>query len=414
MSDRASPPHPRNRRRRAARANPPTHRVYLIPGFFGFSTLGDLAYFAHVRDEVTSLLADCGVRAVVEPIATRPTASFRRRATYLLDAITQTSGPGDPIHLVGHSSGGLDARLLATPGVVLREDLDVEPIASRVRTVVTVSTPHRGTPVATFFATMLGQRVLELLSLATIYVLRFGRLPLAVLLKLGAIFTRLDDSVGLQDNVVDQLFAQLLGDFTEDRRRTLERFFGDVSHDQALIPQLTPDGLDLFNTTARDRPGVRYGSVVAAARAPGLGSTIAAGLDPYAQATHALYQALYLVTSRMPRERLAPPNKQQTEMLVKAFGRVPDSTANDGVAPTLSQLWGEVIHVAQADHLDVIGFFDDRTHEPPHVDWVVTGSDFRRHHFEALWRDVVGFMVGDLRAGPTISTLKRDGARRST
>lgn len=31
----------------------------------------------------------------------------------------------------------------------------------------------------------------------------------------------------------------------------------------------------------------------------------------------------------------------------------------------------------------------------PHVDWLVSGSDFDRRGFEALWADVARFMVPD-------------------
>src|SRR5207249_2827513 len=72
---------------------------------------------------------------------------------------------------------------------------------------------------------------------------------------------------------------------------------------QALLPQLTPEGMEVFNAATRDRPGVRYGSVVTRARPPGVRSTLAAGLDPSAQASHAVYQALYRLASSPPRGR---------------------------------------------------------------------------------------------------------------
>jgi hypothetical protein len=61
--------------------------------------------------------------------------------------------------------------------------------------------------------------------------------------------------------------------------------------------------------------------------------------------------------------------------------------------PTRSQAWGRVLHAAIADHLDVLGHFHDASHDPPHVDWVVTGSGFNRARFEALWSDVTRFLT---------------------
>src|SRR5438552_2027521 len=138
------------------------------------------------------------------------------------------------------------------------------------------------------------------LSLWTVYVLRFGRLPISVVAKLGVLFARLDDHVGLNIALVDQLFGQLPADFSPNRRGAVETFFAEVSKDQALLPQLTPEGMDVFDAATRDRPGVRYGSVVTRARPPGVRSTLAAGLDPSAQASHAVYQALYRLASRTP------------------------------------------------------------------------------------------------------------------
>jgi hypothetical protein len=151
--------------------------------------------------------------------------------------------------------------------------------------------------------------------------------------------------------------------------------------------------MEVFNALARDRPGVRYGSVVTSARPPGMRSVLATGFDPAAQATHALYQALYrLAASRTGRE---PPSltRAQARALARAYGQVPDGAANDGVVPTLSQVWGDVIHAARGDHHDVIGNFDDPRHVPPHFDWLATGTGFGRPAFEALWTDVARYLA---------------------
>jgi hypothetical protein len=79
---------------------------------------------------------------------------------------------------------------------------------------------------------------------------------------------------------------------------------------------------------------------------------------------------------------------------------MPAADANDGIVPTRSQTWGHVIHAAVADHLDTLGHFRDATHDPPHVDWLVSGSAFDRRRFEALWADVTHFLVGDTLSQP--------------
>ncbi|HEX9815009.1 MAG TPA: hypothetical protein VGB31_08705, partial [Myxococcota bacterium] len=148
----------------------PTHDVYLIPGFLGFANVGRLSYFGHVRRIVTELLTERGIDTRIHVVQTPPAASLPFRAARVVETIAKTARRGRPIHLIGHSSGGLDVRLLASPGVALPTAMDVEQLAARVRSVVTVSTPHHGTPIASFFTTLRGQRLLQLVSLNTIYV----------------------------------------------------------------------------------------------------------------------------------------------------------------------------------------------------------------------------------------------------
>jgi len=369
-----------------------THRIYLVPGFFGFTNLGELRYFAHVLEFLRARAHALGIRAELHVVRTPPTASLPQRARRVLATVAGTMGRDGPVHLIGHSSGGLDARLAATPGALLPGIGRVEPVARRVRTVVTVATPHHGTPLASFFTSLLGQRLLGLLSLWTVYLLRFGRLPLSVVIKLGAIFARLDDHVGLNSALVDQLFRQLLAGFSPTRRGAVDAFVAEVSRDQALLVQLTPEGMDVFNAAAHDRPGVRYGSVVARARTPGVRSTLAAGLDPSAQASHAVYQALYRIASATAVRRLPSLSRAQAGALRRAYGTLPGATATDGIVPTRSQPWGDLVHAAQADHLDVIGHFHDRANPARHVDWLTTGSGFDVERFEALWGDVTAYV----------------------
>jgi len=371
------------------------HQIFLVPGFFGFANIGELLYFAHVRDYLTRACSWVGLETEVITVRTYPTSSIRRRAERLLEVIAEHASTGDgPIHLVGHSSGGLDARLLVSPGVHLRGEIDVEPFARRVQTVTMVSTPNHGTPVASFFTSLFGQKMLQLLSLGTMYVLRFGRLPSSVLFKLGALFARMDDWVGLRNNVLDQLCGQLLDDFSPERREAVELFLGDIGADQALVPQLTPEGMDVFNAASVDRPGVKYGSTVSYARRPGVVTTASVGLDPYGQGTHALFYGLYRLACGMPQEHMPELSDQQMDSLLHTYGIIPEKEANDGVVPTLSQVWGEVIHATRADHLDVLGHFGDGSREPPHIDWLSSGAGFGRAHFDALWSDVACFIAG--------------------
>lgn len=371
-----------------------THTVVVVPGFFGFQTLGALSYFVHVEEILTKALADVGIAAQVQVVGTLPTSSLRSRASKLAEAVAPLAArTAGPVHLVGHSSGGLDIRLLLTPGGAIPTSVDVEALAARVRTAVTVATPHYGTPLATFLTGVQGHRMLKVLSAVTSFTLRFGSQPLGGAVKLGKVLLRLDDIVGLRDTVLDQLYEGLLDELPGEHRESVQEFLGHVLDDHALAVQLTPAAIDMFNAGVGDRPGVRYGCVVTQARRPGVGTVLSVGFDPYAQVTQAIYQALYRVNMRMPLRQLGAITDQQAHVLTLAYGQLPDASANDGMIPTRSQLWGHAIHAARADHLDVMGYFDDHSHDPPHVDWLSTGSGFKRPDFEALWRDVAHFIA---------------------
>jgi hypothetical protein len=365
--------------------------VVLIPGFFGFANLGDFTYFGHVRDLLAEIGPRLGLEGEVEVVRTEPTASLPRRAAILAEAVTALleRSPGE-VSLVGHSSGGLDARLLLTPDASLPTGADVGRCARAVRAVVTVATPHQGTPLAGALGSLVGQQALRVLSLATIHTLRTGRLPLAVVLKMARLL-RLGRAP--PSGVLEQLTRQLLADFSGVRRRNLERFLAEVRTDQGLVAQLGAPAMDLFNASAGDRPGLPYGCVVAQARPPSLRSLVAAGLDPYKQATHALFVGLYRLARGPANGWLPRIDAGSADVLRRAFGFIPPAAANDGVVPTLSQVHGTILHAAWADHHDLLGHFHAPMHVPPHFDWMASGSGFTREHFEALWEDVAAFLA---------------------
>ena len=239
------------------------HHVYLIPGFFGFANFGDFKYFAHVREHLRDWLDRRGVNAAIHYAPSFPTASLRRRAGRVMEIVAETASDDDgPIHLIGHSTGGLDARLAVAPRASLLTAVDHEPFAQRVQSVVAVTAPHYGAPTAAFFTSLLGQRLLALLSLTTVHAIRLGSIPMPALVVLAGALGSTGALRSISGGVLDQVFQQVLRDFDAERRQTLQNYFGYVIHDQTLLVQLTPEGMDLFNAMATERVGVRRGGAV--------------------------------------------------------------------------------------------------------------------------------------------------------
>jgi len=369
------------------------HRIYLVPGFFGFANLGELVYFGHVRTFLEREFLRREIPVELHIVPSHPTASIRVRARDLLETIEQTArGDDGPIHLIGHSTGGLDARLLLSPGVTLGDGLDPTPWVGRVRSLVTLATPHHGTPLASLFSSMLGARMLGVLSLFTLVSLRYGRVPLSVSLKLASLLRRSRSNERMA-TLLDQLFTQLLGDFSQERRQALVAFFAQVSSDQSLVAQLALEAMDLFNAGTLDRPGVRYGCVITRAEPPSLRARMSIGVSPYGQGTYALYSFLHGRSSQFPESRRPRLPGEQAERFRLADGTTPSLRSSDGIVPSWSQIWGEVIALVKADHLDVIGHFDDPANRGQHMDWLLSGSGFSREDFETTWRKVTDFCL---------------------
>lgn len=137
------------------------HHVCLIPGLLGFSEIGGITYFHHVRELLEDWVRAADAPVVIHNVATSPTASIRGRAARVFEV--------DPREL--------------------------EALSSRVQTVVTVATPNYGAPAAAFFNSAMGGQILKMISLATIYTMEYRKLPLSVLLAVGRVITRLDDLV---------------------------------------------------------------------------------------------------------------------------------------------------------------------------------------------------------------------------
>jgi triacylglycerol lipase len=148
----------------------------------------------------------------------------------------------------------------------------------------------------------------------------------------------------------------------------------------------------LFEAAVADRPGVDYGSVVAGVPPPRERFSARAVLAPERVALRALFRLLHGLASRPhPHYPYPKPSAAVQRRLERGFGFEVTPGTNDGVVPTLSQLHGRLLHVARADHLDVVGHYTlaERT-----GDWLPSGAGFTPEGFVATWDAVAAAIAG--------------------
>lgn len=373
------------------------HHVYLIPGMFGFGRLAGVDYFEHVKTAMTRHFEAEGQRLVIEVSPSPPTSSLRHRARILAKTVLHTlRDETGPIHLVGHSTGGLDSRLLLSPRSQLGIETSLLGWTPRVRTIVSVNTPHYGTPLAGYFSTVAGTRLLYALSLLTIVSLSLGEPSLSVFSRLVASLGDLDSVLGQDSKLVSRVTDVVLRVVDKQRRAEVVRYLRKVRLDQGGLIQIMPEAIELFNAATEDSPNVRYGCVLTGAPLPLKIKFVQRMLSPYAAATGALFATLYQLSSqRPPMYHYAKPDAQQEEKLKWSFGSTIDDRANDGVVPSLSMLWGELLWCGEADHLDILGHFHDDQKPRQHVDWMMSGAHFTRHRFDQAMHAIVQFILRD-------------------
>lgn len=129
--------------------------VVLAPGFLGFSRFGGFYYFADRLLAVVRGLLEARLERTVPvvPVTTLPTDSLRNRQRALLENLAVLAAelaPLERLHLIGHSTGGVDVQLLACTTTVDGEAWDEEAnrVRKRIASVATVAAPHYGTSLA--------------------------------------------------------------------------------------------------------------------------------------------------------------------------------------------------------------------------------------------------------------------------
>jgi triacylglycerol lipase len=258
----------------------PPYPFVLAHGFFGFDQFAGLdfeTYYYHVKDH----LAAQG--EIVDTPAVDPFNDSDYRGQQLLvkvQAFLAETGAAK-VNLIGHSQGGLDARVVAD----LRPDL--------VASVVTVSTPHRGTPV--------GDVAMKLLA---------------------------DPNA---QAVIDAL-TKLLGGALYDT-------VGNATSLTKALELFSQPGITAFNTKHPDAPGVFYASIAGRSALHGMGNDCEADvvvpfIQPWESGLDPINPLFYA-----------------TDLLLSGTS----NQIHDGLVRAKDAKWGEYWGCLPADHVDEVG-----------------------------------------------------------
>ena len=383
--------------------------MIMVPGFGGFDILGNLKYY----EGVLEILLDQGRWKPKRPLCLHffpnlPAAGVATRARSLGTWLAKRRMRGtfqahDAIHLIGHSTGGLDIRQLILDlsragDSALYTPLPVSGSAllSQVRSIQFLSTPHRGTNIARWMCVpgplprilvrqllrsmrLWGSAVSSILGSGLCHLLP-GREP-ADLLRAAADSLRAVHSVE--------------GPYERARAReayyALLRWLDEMASDTTALEDLLPvmEGRrvrDVSPAHRLDDPAelklyedifIRSIITVAAPRSESFN----------------LYSMLHSIlnfklpgsvgTAQPVPTLLGTPNAREEVRL----------SDNDGIVNSVSMIWptADKSFLVKGDHADIIGHFGTRPGWEGY-DLLPSAAGFDREKFKLVWGDILEFI----------------------
>ncbi len=371
--------------------------LVLVPGFAGFEILAPLEYFEDVADALRPLLVKTDPRPTLHLLEHLPASvTERARAIGRWMARQLDHGafhPGDDVHLVGHSTGGLAIRrllfdLASQPRARLDETLPHRgrDLLELIRSVQFISTPHQGTNLARWAAEL--QSVPQVAVLAGLMVLG----GLAPLVAASGVSTAPKD---------DDKSRDLLDALLDDRARSKGAFYGllkwlhEMTDAKGAVTDLIPRAED-DSALATGSP-VHFDDETRRLELEAIESlrlrSIVTRAAPRDDEPWNLFSVLDLVMCYDLPDALGNlvkvPRLRAPEML-----RTVDASDHDGIVNSTSMIWPDAEHsvLLEADHGDVIGHFD-RGRNNHGYDLLPSAAAFDRASFEETWQDIWRFAI---------------------
>lgn len=391
--------------------------IFLVPGFLGFQLLGDLDYFLDVEQVLKRHLTEKKIKAEVYPVDIKvPAGSLRLRAAQLAkEAAAMHSAKAKSVHFVGHSTGGLDIRMMLSPGGAIDSGRDlVEDPASeegvyltpaekqnlpdlleKTTSATSVATPHRGTPIANYAMRFAFDRLLRASH-------DFLEEPLPECFLRQGLGLASSVTKPIKPFLREQSFLSwIIGTVLSAKPDSVVRYLQQAGSDVGALRNLTQEGMDMGDALLLDRPGVRYGSIITGTNEP---TDMIATSDFFLWWTTVFFRAARRLVARKNPDYDYISVEKNKDMLKRYCEdrldhpeagelEINDQTS-DGVVPTRSQAYGEVLGVFASDHLDCVGHFPHYQEDgKPVSGWVRSGAGFNRRRHELLWGRVAEFVA---------------------
>ena len=356
--------------------------VVLVPGFLGFSVIGQFPYFAdRVPATLAVLLRERWGRDVsVVPASTVPTGPLRERIANLSAFLGKLRDSGaQRFYLLGHSTGGVDAQLFMTTAPPWGEASwpdGVQDLQERVKKVVTISAPHYGTSLLDSAA---AKFVAHPLSLQNVK----GLVPL-----LGA-------AGNLADLVSKDLPQVLsLADVSALQFPDVVRFLDSVRRHHDLLDELTPRFMAAVREKAKANPSAKLTCFVTGAGVSKQGRKT----DPFYAELHSFGQMDDAACGAAVNRNIDLLKHAEIGVWIHSPGAQRfevNGSANDGIVNTARQLLPEATlgGIVVGDHADVLGHYDRvdlSTGKPMNTGVFRSGAGFGDEEFTELYRRVVG------------------------
>ncbi|UJR82575.1 hypothetical protein [Sandaracinus amylolyticus] len=388
----------------------PDDLIVLVPGFLGFESIFNVHYFGKLVAERLELALknEHGIATEVHVARTLPAARLDRRRERLVGSLRarlRGRRRTPRIHLVGHSTGGLDAYALAT-GLYPSDAPDEPAIRDCIRTVVTLGAPMCGT------------------SIVRARAVREARGPWFALRMLASFPAEARHAV-----LTDPLTRAIVLDLAPRPWHAL-RYAYELATDDALLDDLDPDASAWVCPPHRDGLAIaHYVTLAAGSWCPPSSIERPNGHGTLYESFIGLVQDGQRHLSRVRRAARWPAIASRIEsgdVIASAEGRskldgVSDA-ASDGVVDSALQVVRieDLRGVVIADHLDVVGHYRDggapraQGHTAllqSEVGFLHSGSGFGHVEHHELWRSIADVIANRLRPRPMRGV--RETLRRS-